>query len=375
MDYSNEVIRIVEGALKSDKVKVSSYTKLLIDKLTENGEMRLAKTFEKLMKNDNKVTQMSVGDVMKIPIDQESRLPMADAYYPHNDSIDVILNSSANNQIEKFITYTRNTNKLLNSGITVPNSIILFGPPGCGKSRAATYISDRTKLPLVTARLDTMISSYLGSTSKNIRAIFEYAKSTPCILFLDEFDAIAKVRDDNNELGELKRVVNSLLQNIDRLKNGSIIVAATNHEHLLDPAVWRRFGFKINVDLPDVESRKRLVDLFLQGNGFSAKDLEIASAVTMGSSGADIEEICNKTSIDSILSDKEISISSFLESVFDFNGICDGNDDNVSKKQRLSSKARFLRSIDEKLFSYSQIASLLGFSKTYVSNLVKEAGD
>lgn len=374
MDYSSEVLKIVEGALKSDKTKVASYTKLLIEKLQENNEIRLANSFLKILSNSSIVMkQMATGELTQIPIDQESRLPIADIIYS-NQAIDVqiVLNSSAYEQVDKFLVYYNNVDKLMKSGIDIPNTILLYGPPGCGKSKLASYICSKIKMPLVTARLDGMISSYLGNTSKNIRAIFEYAQTVPCILFLDEFDAIAKVRDDNNELGELKRVVNSLLQNIDQLKNGSIIIAATNHEHLLDPAVWRRFGFKIPIDVPDDASRKSLVSLFLPENNLSEKEKQILSLSFKGLSGSDIEEICNKSRIDSILTDRQISLSLVFKNLFEFRNVGRlQNSKDTIEKSIYREQARYLRAIDEKVFSYAQIAVILGVSKSYVSSLFK----
>ena len=124
----------------------------------------------------------------------------------------------------------------------------------------------KTKLPLATARLDGLISSLLGSTAKNIRKIFDYASKQECVLFLDEFDVIAKVRDDKNEMGELKRVVNSLLQNIDMFSPDSIIIAATNHHELLDPAVWRRFNKVLLIDKPTVPEIQKFLKLLLEKN-------------------------------------------------------------------------------------------------------------
>ncbi|MHB8066104.1 MAG: AAA family ATPase, partial [Ruminiclostridium sp.] len=318
------------------------------------------------------LSQMSASDSMKVPIDQESRLPMADILQPAQaEDIKIVLNKAAYRQIAKFLAYYENTSRLINSGIHVPNSILLYGPPGCGKNKLASYLCSKTKLPLVTTRLDGMISSYLGSTSKNIRAIFEYAQTVPCILFLDEFDAIAKVRDDNNELGELKRVVNSLLQNIDNLKNGSIIIAATNHDHLLDPAVWRRFGFKIPIDKPDEESRKNLVQMFLEHNSFSKKEIDLISTAFSGLTGADIEEVCNKATIDSVLLNQPISLASIFENIFDFLNIGGkSHEENLSVKEINRERAKYLRELNDKLFSYSQIALILGVSKSYVSDLI-----
>ena len=99
----------------------------------------------------------------------------------------------------------------------------------------------------------------LGSTAKNIRKIFDYASRRECILFLDEFDVIAKLRDDKNELGELKRVVNSLIQNIDAFSNDSILIAATNHHELLDPAIWRRFTTIVSLEKPQKGEIERLL--------------------------------------------------------------------------------------------------------------------
>jgi SpoVK/Ycf46/Vps4 family AAA+-type ATPase/predicted XRE-type DNA-binding protein len=379
MEYSSEVLKIVEGALKSDKAKVSNYTKLLIDKLKENNEIRLANSFLKLLSNSSvTMSQMSAIDSMKLPIDQESRLPMADVLQPEQaEDIKIILNKAASVQVDKFLAYYENTSRLINCGIHVPNSILLYGPPGCGKSKSAAYICAKTKLPLVTARLDGMISSYLGSTSKNIRAIFEYAQAVPCILFLDEFDAIAKVRDDTNELGELKRVVNSLLQNIDNLKNGSIIIAATNHDHLLDPAVWRRFGFKIPIDKPDEESRKNLIQLFSNHNSLSKKEIDLISVAFLGFSGADIEEVCNKVTIDSVLLNQPVTLKLVFDNLFDFLNIGRKSfGENMSVKAMNRERANYLRELDKKLFSYSQIALILGVSKSYVSDLINmEDGD
>src|SRR3712207_5844920 len=122
-----------------------------------------------------------------------------------------------------------------------------IGVTGVQTCALPIYISMETGLPLITARLDGMISSLLGSTAKNIRKIFDFASRQECILFLDEFDVIAKIRDDKNETGELKRVVNSLIQNIDVFSRDSIIIAATNHHELLDPAIWRRFNRVLSI--------------------------------------------------------------------------------------------------------------------------------
>jgi SpoVK/Ycf46/Vps4 family AAA+-type ATPase len=376
MDFSIEILKIIEGALKQDKNKVISYTSFLINKLEQNGETRIANSLKKTLnsKNVTSIKQMSAGDVFRVPIDKESRLPMADIIYPNEvaDEI-VLLNDRAREEVERFLEYYKNVDKLLRNGINTPNSILLFGPPGCGKTKLAKLMSFKTGLPIVVSRLDGLISSFLGSTSKNIRAIFDFAQNTPCILFLDEFDAIAKIRDDNHELGELKRVVNSLLQNIDALKSGSIIIAATNHEQLLDSAVWRRFGFKIKIDMPEYKIRKELVKLFLKQAPIADNQLDLLSKMFRGLSGAGIEEICKKSLIDFIINVADIDITNISKHYFDYiNILSERDNDKLNEKQAWKIKAKYLRDIDNKAFSYSQIAIIFNKSKSYVSNLFKK---
>ena len=135
-----------------------------------------------------------------------------------------------------------------------------------------------------------MISSRLGETAKNIRQIFDFAPAAGGVLFLDELDAIAKMRDDRQELGELKRVVNTVIQGLDSLDDRAIVVAATNHPQLLDPAIWRRFPYRCDIELPNDEARTALWMQFLYG-GDKSKNANalVLSQLSAGLSGADIE--------------------------------------------------------------------------------------
>lgn len=377
MDYSVEVMKIIEGAIKLDKDKVIAYTNLLSDKLENDGEIKLSQRFRKIInvqrEKKGQLRETSIGDVLKVPIDQESRLPIADVVYPESEDNNVILNKNIDDEIKRFITYYENSDKLINEGFSSPNSILLYGPPGCGKSKLARYLSSIVKLPLVIVRLDGIISSFLGSTSKNIRAIFEYAQRVPCVLFLDEFDAIAKVRDDNNELGELKRVVNSLLQNIDGLKCGSLIIAASNHEHLLDPAVWRRFNFRLKVDYPDYFSRKLLIKNFLKNKyKEDSEELDIISAMFKGLSGAAIEEICTSALMDSIIKEEDLTMRCVANHFFNYIDLFKSiNIENITEKELEKLKVTYLREIDSKIFSYACIGRIINRSKSHVSNLLK----
>lgn len=373
MDYSVEVLKIIEGCVKFDKDKVYNYTNLLIRKLKEDGDEKFANRLDKVISGMNRTSlnAVSANTLYKIPVDSESRLPIADVLIPNEiDENAVFLNGSCEEQINLFFKYYNNRNEIVKSGINMPNTLIFYGPPGCGKTRLAQYVAKNVGLPLITTRLDGLISSYLGSTAKNIRAIFDYAQNVPCVLFLDEFDAIAKIRDDANELGELKRIVNSLLQNIDSIKNGSIIIAATNHEKLLDPAVWRRFMFRINILKPEENVRKNIINNCLSDFKLSDKYLKILSSMFEGFSGAEIEQVCEKVKMDCIVYNKEISLNMFLNHFFSYKPIDLENLSN--EKELLKKQMEYLKSIDEKTFSYTVLADIFGISKSYVSQIFKE---
>lgn len=370
MKYSIEIGKIVEGALKYDRIKVRNYVEKLVRKLEVDGDITAAKKFERILDAVNETTlkAMSGSEITKVPVDSESRSKLADIILPSENKVQVILSKTNREQLIDFIQGYKFADELNHLDISVPNSLLLYGPPGCGKTKAASYIAKELELPLVTARLDSLISSYLGTTAKNIRNLFEYAERTPCVLFLDEFDAVAKARDDNHELGELKRVVNSLLQNIDSLNDNSLLLCATNHEKLLDNAVWRRFDYKINIDLPDQIAREQLVRLFLKKIKLTDKEITEFSASIIGLSGSSIEEIVTKALRKSVLNKEKFSIQLLYNELFIFKGMVAEEKEEERHMQVL--QAKYLRSCNEKMFSYNKIGQILGVSKTTVSNLI-----
>ena len=315
-----EIIKIIEGALVNDKEKVISYSNLLAHNMELKGEESFAKRIISTLTN-KQGTLTSLDSFATRPIDSESRLDMVEITSPQLNCNDVVLDPYSNEVVEKFISSYKKRDLLLRSGIEVSNTLLLYGPPGCGKTTVAQYISSVTNLPLVTARLDGLISSLLGSTAKNIRKIFDYVAKRQCVLFLDEFDVIAKLRDDKNELGELKRVVNSLLQNIDGFNNDSILIAATNHEELLDSAVWRRFTTILNLKRPSLDGIKNYITKLVEGrdNNFlnNEKKLERIVKALEEFSYSDIKTVILNALKTMVLEDrKQLTNCDVLKSIY-----------------------------------------------------------
>lgn len=229
------------------------------------------------------------------PRDKDSLLELYEIIHPEVTLDDVILPESQKNILKQVIREQKEADKLLMHNLEPVNRILLCGPPGCGKTMTAHAIAHELGLPLACVRLDGLVSSYLGQTSTNLRKVFDSVKNQKIILFLDEFDAIAKKRDDSNELGELKRVVTTLLQNFDSLQNNVFLIAATNHEHLLDPAIWRRFNVTITLELPNSLQRKSLLEKwFGEYNVPNEKiNLNRIADISEGLNGAQIRELAS----------------------------------------------------------------------------------
>ena len=292
--FMNELFRIVSGALRLDVEKVRNYTSFLAEKLEQSGDRSSAARLRKLLdETDHQLRPAGAAFARALPVDEESRFPLIEKVNLKNlNETPLILSDEQEALINEFISVTKSHSQLEAEGVSTSTSLLMYGPPGCGKSRLARFVARELGLDLYIARLDGLISSYLGSTSKNIRALFEFASKTPCVLFLDEFDAIAKLRGDTQELGELKRVVNSFIQNLDTLGTQSIILAATNHHELLDQAIWRRFNYRLELSYPSLELRNQMWASFLKPLDFAEKDIDLLSDLSEGFSGSDIHEVC-----------------------------------------------------------------------------------
>lgn len=246
-------------------------------------------------KNLNSSTSLfgtSATTLIAAPRDKDSLLELYDVVNPEVSFDDIILPENQKKVIDRVIREQNDAVNLLKHNISPINRVLLCGPPGCGKTMTAYAIGHELKLPVIYVRLDGLVSSYLGQTSTNLRRVFDAVKDKRVVLFLDEFDAIAKKRDDSNELGELKRVVTTLLQNFDNMPSNVLLIAATNHDHLLDPAIWRRFNITITLELPESAQREMIIKRNLEKFDINTKiDTKTLAKITEGASGAQLEEL------------------------------------------------------------------------------------
>lgn len=177
----------------------------------------------------------------------------------------LVLKQTTRRVLESIIEEQHRSDLLRSHGLQPRHRILLSGPPGNGKTSVAEALADALAVPFFTVRYDLLIGSYLGETTQRLRRLFEYVRTTPCVLLFDEFDAVGKERADPQETGEIKRVVSTLLLQIDALPSYVVIVAATNHGELLDRAVWRRFEARLQLPPPGVGELALFFDKMLAG--------------------------------------------------------------------------------------------------------------
>lgn len=289
--------QLIKAGAIGDSAAFRRVSETIIKEERQKQHHLLANDLEQILYGDHihhksKAFQRKIAD---IPVDKERGLPLLDVKQPHRSLEELILPEQSIQALEELLEEHRRSDILHSYGMKPSGKVIFWGPPGCGKTLAAEVIAFELDLPLAIVRLDALVSSYLGETAANLRKVFDFIAQHSMVVLFDEFDAIGKERGDSGEHGELRRVVNAVLQMMDAYQGKSLILAATNHEQILDTAIWRRFDETIEFPLPNEEILAGLLQLKLRGTRrqFELNDKELLACFER-KSGADIERVARR---------------------------------------------------------------------------------
>ena len=384
MKHFNIIQALCRSALSMPNSAIIQQIERLIKALKSSGSEMEAKSIEGLLNSSKESLSMSPSKINRsfatsskeiltprtiIPVDKETSTPLAEIYFPDDlPSCMPLFDDNIKEAIMTVIDEWNNFSKLIKIDAYPASSCLIYGKPGTGKTHLAKWISRQIGVPVVLARLEGLMSSFLGTTSKNIGNLFSFADRYNCVLLLDEFDAIAKLRNDPQEVGEVKRVVNTLLQCLDIRKNKGFTIGVTNHELLLDPAIWRRFDIQIEVPAPSQHVVIMLMKKFLMPLDFSEIELRFFSWVMAGASGADIEMLAKWIKRSTVI-DSNLSIVSIIKR---FTLLNSGRISEEKRKKLSSTDDEIIIALlNDNSYTFKQIdiASLFGVSASNISKI------
>ena len=247
MARADLLIRLVQSGIRGDKVSFRKVVEAIIAEERTKQHKVLANQLEELL--TVVPVERSVTNAGGPMLDQR----MGSLFHevmPQRKLSDLILPDEVKQICQALIQEQHRTDLLRSYNLEPRNRILLIGPPGNGKTSLAEAIAEALMVPLLVVRYESVVGTYLGETAVRLKKIFEYASTRKCVLFFDEFETLGKERGDLHETGEIKRVVSSLLMQIDTLPSHVVVIGATNHPELLDRAVWRRFQVRMTLPCP-----------------------------------------------------------------------------------------------------------------------------
>lgn len=307
MEHFAIVQALCRTAMSDTSPALRKQIERLRDALAKDGEQKQSAALTSILMAADRTKELSPSRIERsrtqisgepltlntpVPVDRETAAALADIIFPADiQPTAPLFNTTVSQAVGTIIEEWAHFDALAKIDIRPSKTCLIYGAPGTGKTRLALWIAQQLNLPVIVVKLDGLVSSFLGTTARNIGNLFAFANRHRCILLLDEFDAIAKVRDDPQEVGEIKRVVNALLQNLDMRRDVGFTIGITNHPKLLDPAVWRRFEVQLEIPKPDFEMRKAIAAYFMPPVKAPDIHLRLIAWFTEGSTGAEIESL------------------------------------------------------------------------------------
>lgn len=368
MFSTDEIIELIKAHKSGSDELFDKTIQKLVRSSEQKGKKGVAKALRDIYSKPNemyrKVTQSSLKQIPTLP-------NFAVDIVPDVTLEDVVLSKRNELTVDEIIQTWNSRKKLKAAGVSHGTKAIFYGLPGTGKTYLANALAGSLHLPIVHVDVSKLISSFMGETGKNVSELF--AGKEQQILFLDEFESLAKNRADEMDIGEAKRIVTAILQNIDTLNDDVLLIAATNHIEMIDSAIRRRFTYELDMDDIDLTSRRKMFNLYLKDH----KSIEASTVDTLGElatdfTGHDIQRIYTKTMRRSVLGLDKLT---FEEQIFKQLA------ETKYRKKRFNSKdtvdvnelkkvVKVLWAVNKKYFTYEMLESMTGIPHATIHYLV-----
>ncbi len=307
MATAEQLKALVESYSERDDERFMSVALQVAAHSAKQGHVRLARDLRELVEKAKSQGHVLDAGRRPVPVAQPrgDLAGLLSVVYPATRLAHMALSPKIRGLLERVLLEQRQQDRLRSHGLPPRRKLLLVGPPGTGKTMTAAALSGELGWPLFTVQLDGLITKFMGETAAKLRLVFDALARTRGVYLFDEFDAIGKRRNETNDVGEIRRVLNSFLQFLEQDESTSIIIAGTNHPELLDPALFRRFDDVIQYDLPTEEQvigtlRDKLALFAPAGFDFAA-----AAHAATGLSHAEITRACQEALKDALLTDRE----------------------------------------------------------------------
>ena len=294
------LFRVIQSGTSAD---VDTLCRRVIDEEKKQGHGRVAKELEQILTaKPSPKSAPPNGTLQRLPTSRRESAPLMQEIPVDKLRHHMVLPDAVERRFYRIEKEFAARTRLAKHGLKPRHRILLYGPPGCGKSLGAERLAWNTGLPLRKVRFDTLLSSYFGETMTNLRKVFDAAQASPCALFLDECDSLARSRTERNDVGEVTRITNALLEMLEDYKGDGLVIAATNLDSALDSALFRRFDEVMKVPLPGIDEIRRLLQATLSPmvTDKAISWREIAQAMD-GMSGSEVVHIAQNAAKHSVL--------------------------------------------------------------------------
>ncbi len=300
MATAEQIKSLIRSHLSDDDERFYTLALQVAAHEAQQGHGELAHDIREIV--DKSRRSRSGNSLLKFPQDLAGMVLSEQSDTPFST---LVLPDALKDRIQRVIHEHRQQGKLKSHGLSNRRKILLSGPPGTGKTMTARVLAHELRLPLHTIQVDRLVKKFMGETSAKLRQIFDLIRDQPGVYLFDEFDAIAGDRSLDNDVGEMRRVLNALLQFIEQDASDSLIVGATNNPALLDRALFRRFDDVLTYSLPDAEARRKLLESVLGAFKTGSLGWKQILKVSEGLSHAEIDHACRDAIKEGILQDRD----------------------------------------------------------------------
>jgi len=318
MASAQQLKALIRSHIEGDESRFYSIAMQVAAHEAKLGHGKLAQELRALIDEakKNKPTAGSANKPIPLAKPRGELSSLLHASYPKLRMSDMVLEKGIEERFRKIIKEQRQIVKIRSYGLTPRKKLLLIGPPGTGKTMSASVLAGELGLPLLVVRLEGLITKYMGETAAKLRIVFNAMAESRGVYLFDEFDSIGSHRGQLNEVGEIRRILNSFLQMIEQDDSDSIILAATNHPHILDYALYRRFDDVVEYSLPDKKLIGRILKIRLSAFRISRLPFQRISTEAEGLSHAEIIKICDDAIKDAIIYDRDkVTANDLLELV------------------------------------------------------------